>query len=41
MNPYDVKFRRISSDNDKNMEQIEQIIDMELDKFTTADSIFI
>lgn len=40
-NPYDVKFRRISSDNDKNMEQIEQIINMELDKFTTADSIFI
>lgn len=40
-NPFDVKSRRISTDYDKNMDQIAQIINMELEKFTTADSIFI
>ena len=40
-NPFDVKSRRISTENDKNMDQIAQIINMELEKFTTADSIFI
>ena len=40
-NPFDVKSRRISTENDKNMDQIAQIINMELEKFTTAGSIFI